>query len=132
MKPKSINAREGQPRMLLAITLLAGILGLFFLLMPDGMMLTFLVTIASIGGLAGSRKTFDERENQLIWQSYASAFETLFMVVYAAYAFVVFSGWLGVGTEITAFANARWPGLVASAMCILVGLTGLRSFRKVD
>jgi|WetSurMetagenome_2_1015567.scaffolds.fasta_scaffold904225_2 hypothetical protein len=132
----SSNATDRQhpitARGLLIVTLAAGILGLIVLLMPDGMMLTFLVSVSAITGLSTSHKSFDEREKQLLWQSYAASFEALFIAVYFAYAFVMLSNWLQLAVGVTAFVNNHWPGLVASGMCILLGVNGLRNFRKIE
>ncbi len=129
--PTSQRQHPITTRALLVTTLVAGIFGLLVLLMPDGTMLTFLVTMGAVTGLTASSKSRDERENQLLWQSFASSFEALFIAVYFAYAFVLLSDWLHLAVALTAFLNAHWPGLVASAMCILLAINGLRRFREI-
>jgi hypothetical protein len=132
MSVNSANNRRQTAYSMMLITLLAGLLGFLFQLIPDGTMLTFLVGVGAIGGLSGSTKTFDERENQLLWKSYSTAFEYLFVIVYLAFTLVVFSNWLHVATGMVAFINEHWIGLVASTMCTLLGIVGLRNFRAVE
>jgi hypothetical protein len=92
-------------------------------------MLTFLVTTAALGGLVGSSKTFDERDRQLLWQSYAQAFEILFWGIFSAYTLVMLAGWLHIGSGAITFVNAHWISILASSMCIILGGAGLRNFR---
>ena len=131
MSSNSVNNRQRLAPMLLWITLAAGVFGLVVQLIPDGTMLTFMVGVAAIGGLAGSRKIFDERENQLLWQSYGTAFEYLFIVIYFVYAFIIFAGWLHFAGDLVGFIQSHWIGLIASAMCILLGFVGIRNFRDL-
>ncbi len=65
--PTSQRQHPITTRALLVTTLVAGIFGLLVLLMPDGTMLTFLVTMGAVTGLTASSKSRDERENQLLW-----------------------------------------------------------------
>jgi len=57
------------------LVLIAGIMGIAFQIFPDMEMMTFFLALAGIGGLAASSQTFDERETQLLWKSYAQAFQ---------------------------------------------------------
>ncbi len=130
--PTSPRQRPITTRALLIVTLVAGIFGLLVLLMPDGTMLTVLVTMGAVVGLTGSSKSRDERENQLLWQSFATSFEALFIAVYFTYGFVMLSDWLHIAVALTGFMNAHWPGLIASGMCILLGVNGLRKFQEIQ
>ena len=91
MSTKPVIKHQRLALMMMAITLIAGLMGFVFQLMPDGTMLTFLVGVSAIGGLAGSSQSFDERENQLLWKSYSKAFEYFFFILYMVYALVMFS-----------------------------------------
>jgi hypothetical protein len=132
MSTNSVKNRQRAAPMMMWVTLFAGVLGLLVQLIPDGTMLTFLVGVSAIAGLAGSRKIFDERENQLLWQSYGTAFEYLFIVIYFTYAFVEFAGWLHFAGGLIIFVQGHWIGLTASTMCILLGFVGVRNFRDLQ
>jgi hypothetical protein len=131
MSAKFTSPRQPSAFFMITLTLIAGLMGFVFQLMPDGTMMTFFVGVAAIAGLAGSSKGFDERELQLLWKSYSTAFEFLFMLMYFTYAVVLFSDWLNIATGVAAFINAHWIGLTASTMCTLLGVVGRKNFREV-
>ena len=131
MTTPSVRNHQQTARVMMIVTLGAGITGFLYQLIQDGSMLTFLVTMSAIGGLAASSKTFDERESQLLWHSYANAFEGLIIAVYLAFALIMLSNSIHIGVEITSFLNAHWPSMIASVMCILLGIVGLRNFREI-
>ena len=132
MSMNSMKNRQRLAPLMMAVTLFAGVFGFVVQFMPDGTMLTFLVGVSAIGGLSGSRKSFDERENQLLDHSYSTAFEYLFIVIYFTYAFFLFAGWLNLAGEVLNFIQGHWIGLLASTMCILLGAVGLHNFRDVE
>ena len=131
MSTKPVIKHQRLALSMMGTTLIAGLMGFVFQLMPDGTMLTFLVGIGAIGGLAGSSQSFDERENQLLWKSYSKAFEYLFFLIYLVFGWVVLSGWLNITVELVGFLNGHWIGLMASTMCTVLGIVGILNFREV-
>jgi hypothetical protein len=129
MTGKPATARKWTSRNMIMITLLAGIMGVIFQIMPDGDLLTFMIISANVAGLVASSKDFDERENQLLWQSYSSAFQGLFLLIYGVFTFKVLLQALHLGGVIIDFLGGHWLGLTAAGMCILLGIAGLRNFR---
>lgn len=127
-----VNKRQRVAPAMIWITLLAGVTSFVYQFMLDGALLTFMVTAAAIGGLAGSSKGFDEHDRLLLWQSYAKAFEIFFMAIFFIYAFTLLAGWLNVGGGVIAFLNEHWLSTAASGMCIILGATGLRYFYAAE
>lgn len=76
-----------------------------------------------------SRK-FDEREQQLLSQSYSLTFQWLAIVLLGMYGFLQVSERLNIANNIAAFLNAHWIGITVSVIGILLGATGLRLFRE--
>jgi hypothetical protein len=132
MSANSVKNRQRIAPSMMFFTLFAGITGFVYQFMLDGSILTFMVTTAAIGGLVGTSKDFDERDRQLLWQSYAKAFEYLFVAIYIAYSLIVLANWLHIGTGIIGFINEHWLSILVSAMCILLGGIGLRNFHEAD
>jgi hypothetical protein len=77
-----------------------------------------------------SRKYYDEREQQLLHQSFSSAFQWLAIVLLITFGFLQVSERLNVASYITSFINSHWIGLTVSIMALLLGLIGLRLFRE--
>jgi hypothetical protein len=88
-----------------------------------GLVELFSLTVAS-------RKYYDEREQQLLNQSFSSAFQWLAIVLLITFGFLQFSERLNVASNITSFINSHWIGLTVSIMALLLGLIGLRLFRE--
>jgi len=128
-KPKFNRQRTGM--MLSGVTLFAGITGFVYQFMPDGTFLTFLVCMVALLGMVNNSKDLDERDNQLLAQSYSSAFTYLFFAVLLAYLFQLFFAKMQFATPIIATINTHWAGIMASIMCIFIGLAGIRSFREL-
>lgn len=131
MSANSVKYHQRVASTMIVVTLIAGVTGFVYQLFLDGAILTFMVTAAAIGGLAGSSQSLDERDRQLLWQTYAKGFETLFMVVFFVYALMLLAGWLNVGSGIIEFVNGHWLSMLASTMCIILGGIGLSQFRDV-
>jgi hypothetical protein len=129
MSANSVKYHQRSAPMLIFVTLIAGISGMVYQYFLDGTMLTFMVTTSAIGGLAGASRSFDERDRQLLWQSYAKAFEVLFMVIFFVYALMLLAGGLHLGIGVIEYINGHWLSLLASTLCILLGSAGLHYFR---
>ncbi len=76
-----------------------------------------------------SRKYYDEREQQLLSQSFSLAFQWLAVALLAAYGFLQISERLGIASSAASFLNTHWIGLTVSLMGLLLGIAGLRLFR---
>jgi hypothetical protein len=129
MSVKPVNDRQRLAPTMIWVTLFAGISGFVYQFMADGTLLTFMVSTAALGGLVGASKSFDERDRQLLWQSYAKAFEYLFLVLFLAYSLTTLAGFLHLGGEAIGFVNGHWISMLVSAMCIILGSVGLRNFQ---
>jgi hypothetical protein len=93
---------------------------------PGMELLSFMVSVAAVGGLIGGRGGYAEPERQQLTRSFQAAFEGLLLSMMLAYAFVLLANALPLLAAAAAFLNGHWPGLVISLMCLLMGLAGLR------
>jgi len=131
MAAKTVRNRQQVGYGMSGLCLFAGITGFFYQFMPDGTFLTFLVCMTAILGLANQSKSFDERENQLLLQSYGTAFIYLFFAILFIYMFDLFFGKLQFIAPIFTTLNNHWIGIMASVICILIGISGIRNFREI-
>jgi len=113
------------------INLAAGVTGFFYQFMADGTFLTFLVCMSALVGLVENRKEMDERDAQLLDQSYSSAFMYLFFAIVLIFLFQLFFGKLQFVVPIINAMNAHWVGIMASVMCVMIGITGIRNYRDI-
>ena len=131
MTPSTGINRQRLGALMSFINLFAGLTGFVYQFMPDGTFLTFFVCMAAILGLVNNHQTFDERERELLYRSYGTAFVALFFVVLGAYLFILYAGILGQASSLIALVNNHWVGMMASVMCVLIGIAGMRNFREV-
>jgi hypothetical protein len=108
------------------LALIVGIIGIAFQFVSDFELLSFMLTMAVLGGLIGGNDSYEEQDRQQLRQSYKKAFEWLLLVVLAAYALIELSKWFVGIEEAAAFLNGHWPGLILSVMCIAMGIAGLQ------
>ena len=128
-----VNIKSGRRvnyRTMIVLALIAGGFGIAVQFMPDGGILSFMVSLAALGGLIGGSNTYNEQERQQFRQSYKTAYEWLLLAIMAAYAFIVFSRWLSIVEGVAIFLNSHWPSLVISMMCLLMGLAGFQKTRN--
>jgi hypothetical protein len=112
------------------LAFIAGIFGLAFQFMPDGEILSFMVSVAALGGLMGGNNDYEERDREQLRQSYKTAYEWLLLAIMAVYAFLMLSRWLILVEGAVIFLNDHWPGLIISMMCLLMGLAGFHRTRR--
>lgn len=124
------NGSRVNYRTMIILATAAGVCGITFQFLPDGEILSFMVSLAALGGLMGGSKGYNEQERQQLRQSYKTAFEWLLLALMIAYAFILFSGWLQVIEGAAVFLNSHWPGLVISSMCLFMGVAGFRRMRS--
>ena len=124
------NERRVSYRTMIVLAVIAGGLGIALQLMPDGGILAFMLSLGALGGLISGSNTYNERDRQLLRQSYKTAYEWLLLAIMAAYAFILFSGWLNTIEAAAAFLNHHWPGLVISTMCLFMGIAGFQGIHS--
>ena len=122
--------QEWVARAMIVIVLFAGLFGMTVQFFGDLKDIAILVGIAVFGGLVASSNNFDEREQQLLSQTYSMAFQWLFFALLVAYAFLEVCEWLNAANSITVFLNTHWLGLTVSLICLLLGMAGLRLFKE--
>ena len=120
------NVRRVNYRTMLVLALIAGGFSIAFQFMPDGEILSFMLSVSALGGLIAGSKDYEERDRQQLRQSYKTAYEWLLLAIMAAYAFIVLFRWLTIMEGVVIFLNGHWPGLVISIMCLLMGLAGFQ------
>jgi hypothetical protein len=116
-------------RSMLILAIIAGVMGILFLFAPDFELLSFMVTVAVLGGLIGGRNDYDESERQQLDHSYKTVFEWFLMVMLFAFTLIAFLPWIPALQGPITILNAQWPCLVLSILCILMGIAG---FKKAD
>jgi hypothetical protein len=123
-----------QFRFAMGVAILAGVFGLIIQCIPTGESPSswdFLVILEGIGaltGIVGIQKIIDEREQQLLSQSFSLAFQWTFILLFVVNGIYIFSGFLGFLQGISSFLSIHWLGFTISWMCILLGLAGWRSY----
>jgi hypothetical protein len=132
MSTKNKLDRQRTGLVMSIITLVAGATGFVYQFMSDGTFLTILVCMVAFSGLAESSKGLDERDSQLLLQSYGTAFIYLFVAIFVAYSFELFSGLLHIAGPIIALIDGHWVGSMAAIMCVLIGIAGIRNFREIN
>jgi hypothetical protein len=114
-----------------AFVLFAGLLGMVFQLMPDGDLLTFIVALSALTAILGIRIKLDERESQLLDRAFSMAFQWLFAALYVLFSVYVLLGWIPLLGDLRIFLEGHWLGLMASFMCVLLGIAGIRIYRDM-
>lgn len=133
MVPVNIKSeRRANYRTMILLALIAGGFGIALQFMPGGEILSFMVSLAALGGLIGGSSAYNERDRQQLRQSYKTAYEWLLLAMMTAYAFIVFSRWLSMIAGVVLFLNSHWPGLVISMMCLFMGLAGFQKTRSAS
>jgi len=128
-----MNTKDGRRvnyHTMIVLAVIAGVLGIAFQFMPDGEGLSFMLSVAALGGLIGGSKDYAERDRRQLSQSYKTAYEWLLLVMMAVYAFILISSWFSMMERAVLFLNGHWPGLTISIMCLLMGMVGFRRIPK--
>jgi len=94
-------------------------------LIPGFELISFVLSVAALGGLMSASPSYDDQARQRLNSSYKPAFEWLLLIVMAAYALIELSRWLPI-VGVTTSLNAHWPGLLLATMCLVMGLAGLK------
>ena len=94
-------------------------------LIPGFELISFVLSVAALGGLMSATPSYDDQAGQRLNGSYKAAFEWLLLIVMAAYALKELARWLPI-VGVTTSLNAHWPGLLLATMCFVMGLAGLK------
>lgn len=124
------NVRRVNYHTMIILVLIAGVFGIAFQFMPDGGILSFIVSVGALGGLVGGSKDYEAQDRQRLGQSYKTAYEWLLLAIMAAYAFILVSRWLNIMKGAVIFLNSHWPSLIISIMCLLMGIAGFHRTRS--
>lgn len=108
------------------LAIVAGIAGTAFQFLAGFEILSFLLVIVALGGLIGGSNLYGNQQQQCLLRYYKTTFEWLLLAVFSVYAFIEISRYLPRLSEAATFLNGRWPGLILSLMCVVVGVAGLR------
>jgi len=110
------------------LAVVVGVLTIALQLVPGFELIAFMLSVAALGGLLSGSTPHDDQAPQRLANSYKVGFESLLLIIMAAYALIEVSSWLGF-QGVRAALNARWPGLLLAIMCLVMGLAGLRAGR---
>ena len=94
-------------------------------LIPGFELISFVLSVAALGGLMSATPSMDDQACQPLNSSYKTALEWLLLIVMAAYALIELSRWLPI-VGVTTSLNAHWPGLLIATMCLVMGLAALK------
>lgn len=131
MVNRPLSAEKHLSKSMMIFVLWAGLLGIAVQFNESVKNLAIWIGLVEFFGLAvTSRKYFDEREQQLLYQGFSLAFQWLAIALLITFGFLQVSERLNVADNITFFINSHWIGLTVSIMAVLLGLTGLRLFQE--
>ena len=124
------NSPQVHYRTMIVLAVIVGAFGIALQFMPDGEILSFMLSLAALGGLIARTDAYNERERQQLRQSYKTAYEWLLLAIMSVYALILVSRWFNIIEGVVIFLNSHWPGLAISLMCLLMGMAGLQSIRS--
>lgn len=119
------NRRKVSYHLLIVLALIVGVFGIISQFLPGWELLSFMLSVAVLGGLIGGSNSYAEQDRQQLKQSYKTAYEWLLLIMMAAYFFNELSKWLHI-EEVVVFLSGHWPGLILAMMCGLMGLAGFQ------
>jgi uncharacterized Tic20 family protein len=131
MVNRPLSAEKHLSKSMMIFVLWAGLFGIAVQFNDSVKNLVIWIGLVEFFSLAvTSRKYYDEREQQLLNQSFSLAFQWLAIVLLITFGFFQISERLNVVSNMTSFINSHWIGLTVSIMALLLGITGLRLFRE--
>ncbi len=102
-----------------------GIFGIGAQFFPVPEWISYLFSIAALGGLLGRSKDYEEQYRQRLIRSYKTTIEWLLLSMMAAYPLIELFKWMSID-ERSLLPNSHWPGFVLALMCLLMGIPGVR------
>lgn len=113
-------------RFMRTLAVLVGLIAIVLQFLPGWELLSFMLSLAVLGGLIGGTDSYEEPDRQQLARSYKTAYEGLLLVMMAALACLEFLRLLPILPEAVNRVNGHWPGLVIATMCVLIGLAGFQ------
>lgn len=107
------------------LLIIVGAISMALLFLPGFDILSFLLALSVLGGLMSQKNNYAEQDRRHLQQSVMTAVEWLLLILLAAFALIASSRWLGMADGVVSFLSDRWPSLIVSVMCVLLGVTGL-------
>jgi len=115
---------------MMILVLWAGLFGIAVQFIESVKDLAIFAGMVEFFSLVVTSRKFDEREQQLLNQSYSLTFQWLIIILLVTYGFLQVSERLNIANNIASFINTHWVGMIVSVICVLLGITGLRFFRE--
>ena len=112
------------------LAIIVGLAGIVLQFLPGFGLLTFVLTVAVLGGLISGNDQNEKRAIQQPEQSYKLALEWLLLTFMAAYAVIEVSKWFNIFEPAAAFLNDHWTGLTLALMCCVMGIAVLQNASK--
>jgi hypothetical protein len=128
---------ERKPSLLLdyhsmaVLAVVVGVLTIALQLVPGFELISFMLSVAALGGLLSGTSRSDDQARERLSNSYKVGFESLLLIIMAAYALMEVSSWQGL-QGVSAALSSRWPGLLLAIMCLVMGLAALRAGRTLQ
>lgn len=119
------NGRRVGYKAMIILAVVVGVFGIVFQFFQGWELLSFMLSIAVLGGLIAGSKDYEESERQKLERSYQSAVEWLLLILLAGYAVIALSAYIQIDGAVV-FLNGHWPGLLMAMMCLIMGIAGLR------
>ena len=122
------NASKVNYQLMVILAIVVGGFSILVQFLPGFELLSFMLSVAVLGGLIGGRSGYEERDRQQLARSYKTAYEWLLLVVLVAFAVIELARWVRIEGAVV-FLNNHWPGLLIASMCFLMGMAGLKKER---
>jgi hypothetical protein len=113
-------------REMTTMAIVVGVVRIGILFILGFKILAYMLTVTAIAGLIGGGKGSLEQPRLLQADCFKRAFEALFLIIMAAYGFIVISNGFVELIGAADFINNHWPALMLSAMCITLGLARMQ------
>jgi hypothetical protein len=124
-----MSTKSGQRvsyRSMSVLALVVGVICIALQFIPGWELISFMLSVAVLGGLIGAGNSYEEQDRQQLGRSYKTAFEWLLLVMMAVYALIEFAKWLSIAEGSVMLLDGHWPGFVLALMCVLMGLAGFQ------
>lgn len=119
------NWRRVDYHSMVDLALVVGIFGIELQFQPGFELLSFMLSLAVLGGLIGRSNSYAARDRQQLVLSCRTAYEGLLLILLAAFAVIELSRWLPI-EGVVILLNGHWPGLIVAMICVLMGTAGLQ------
>lgn len=124
------KAREDTFPSMMWLILFSGLFGLATQFFQGLESMALFAGFPSLAGLLATSRIFDEREQQLLNQAFAIAFQWMGFTLFLFFTLYEVLKWLNVGEGFLQFTNLHWIGLVFSLMLLFLGAAGRQVLRE--